>query len=157
VQHAVPVCVGFLDGSPVNEKLGSFRHFPHRLPNGFVPQSRAAKETPKMRTSHDCPSLALAMLPWPRNGSRLLIMKWLIPNWVRFAIFRIGCQMASFRKLRAAKATPKLRMIARLSFTGVAMFTVASRWQQATDYEVVNHKLDSFRHFLHRLPNGFVP
>jgi len=110
-----------------------------------------------MRTSHDCPSLALAMLPWPRNGSRLLIMKWLIPNWVRFAIFRIGCQMASFRKLRAAKATPKLRMIARLSFTGVAMFTVASRWQQATDYEVVNHKLDSFRHFLHRLPNGFVP
>jgi hypothetical protein len=37
VQHAFLFVVGFFGWSPVNEKLGSFRHFPHRLPNGFVP------------------------------------------------------------------------------------------------------------------------
>ena len=52
----------------------------------------------------------------------------LMRNWVRFAIFRIGCQMASFRKLRTAKATPRTRIIARLYFTGVGYVTVASQW-----------------------------
>ena len=47
-------------------------------------------------------------------------MKWLITNWVRFAIFRLGSQMASFRKSRAAKTTPRLRVIARVYFAAAA-------------------------------------
>jgi hypothetical protein len=62
------------------------------------PKSRAAKTTPKLRMIARLYFTGVAMPPWPRNGSRLVIMKWLITDWVRFVIFRIGCQMASFRK-----------------------------------------------------------
>jgi hypothetical protein len=52
----------------------------------------------------------------------------LMRNWVCFAIFRIGSQMASFRKSLAANAT--------LHWPGYA--TAAPKWRQLIDYEVVN-------------------
>ena len=118
VQHAFLFVLGFSAGRllmrnwvrfaifRIGCQMASFRN--HALPT-------------RRRMSHDCTSLALAMLPWPRKGRRLLIMKWLIPNWLCFVIFRIGSQMASFRKSRAANTTPRTRMIARLYFTGPAM------------------------------------
>jgi hypothetical protein len=120
VQHAFLFVSGFSTDRLLMRNWVRFVIFRIGCQMASFRKSRAAKATPKIRMSHDCTSLALAMLPWPRNGSRLLIMKWLITNWVRFAIFRIGCQMASFRKLRTAKATPRTRIIARLYFTAVA-------------------------------------
>jgi hypothetical protein len=78
-----------------NAKLGSFRHFPHRLPNGFVPQIARCQDD--------------------AEHARTIVLHW--PGYI----------------------------------------AVALQWQQAIDYEVVNHKLGSFRHFPHRLSNGFVP
>jgi hypothetical protein len=127
VQYVFLFVLGFSAGRLLMRNWVCFAIFRIGSQMASFRKSRAAKTTPKLRMIARLYFTDVAMPPSPRNGSKLLIMKWLITNWLRFAIFRIGSQMASFRKSRAAKTAPELPMIARLSFTGVAIFTVASQ------------------------------
>jgi hypothetical protein len=121
VPHAFPFVLGFSTGRLLMRNWVRFAIFRIGSQMASFRKLRAAKATPRTRMIARLYFTGAATLASHHNGSRLLIMKWLITNWVRFVIFRIGCQMALFRKLRAAKANPRTRMIARLHFTGVPM------------------------------------
>jgi len=119
-------------------------------------KSRPAKAAPKLRMSHDCSCTGAGYVAVAPRWRQAVDYEVVITNWLRFAIFRIDCQMASFRKSRAAKTTPKLRIDRTIVLHCRSYATVAPQCQQAADYESVNHKLASFRHFPHRPSNGFV-
>jgi hypothetical protein len=97
VQHVFLFVLSFPAGRLLMRNWVCFAIFHIGSQMASFRKSRAAKATPKLRMIARLYSPDVAMPPSPRNGGRLLIMKCLITNWVCFAIFRIGCQMASFR------------------------------------------------------------
>ena len=98
MQHVFLFVLGFPAGRLLMRNWVCFAIFRIGSQMASFRKSRAAKATPKLRMIARLYFTDVAMPPSPRNGGRLLIMNRLITNWVRFAIFRIGCQMASFRK-----------------------------------------------------------
>jgi hypothetical protein len=98
VQHAFLFVLGFSTGSLLMRNWVRFAIFRIGCQMASFPKSRAAKATPRTHIIARLYFTAVATLPSHHNGSRLLIMKWLITDWFRFVIFRIGCQMASFPK-----------------------------------------------------------
>jgi hypothetical protein len=121
VQHVFLFVLGFSAGRLLMRNWVCFAIFRIGPQMASFRKSRASKTTPKLCMIARLYFTGVAMPPSPRNDGKLLIMKWLITDWLRFVIFRIGSQMASFRKSRPAKMTPRLRMIAPLYFTAAAM------------------------------------